>query len=1155
MFSRNKLEAASVRRAVLYRATLGSMLLLGLVAAAALLLPLHPQGRAVADPPAAPAAGLGEPAALPAGDLDQLDAQTESVQAALEQPAATPVEYEDAAFFNEPIGACCLENGCVILLYSDCVAQGGFFAGANTTCADADSNGFADICEHDCNTNGTIDSVDVSSNGNSADIDQDGVPDECCPNRVIYTSMADFNQGYLFNLEHVNVMGDDCLKLKDEVRAWPIVSVANSGRGTLSRININNGNVIGEYHTAPDFMQDNPSRTTGDEFGNVWVTNRDEAGLVAGTPKGSVTRVGLVVGGTRGIKVGNTFVANPVGDYLQGPFSYCTCSDRDGDGLIKTSRGYPHVTGSTDYVPTVLPWPNTAFADSNGGVSTAEDECITAYVRVAGTGTRFLTIDAAGDVWTGGVYNSEFEKVDGPTATVVPLSQFNGVCGGYGGLIDKFNVLWSAGVMRRALPSGPVQCLGICSYGVALDPITNHVWFSCGQDVNEVSSAGTLLNTYNHGGAGSQGLVVDRQNTVWVAHSANSTVNTVGRLTTAGTLVGTVNLDFNPSSVNGRGPTGVAVDSNDKIWATNYSTDNAMRINRNLGVAGQVDLVVDLGAGSTPYNYSDMTGSVLLQAVAPQGNWTVIHNSGVVGNIWKLISWAAMQDPGTSVTVQVRASNNPLPSGPWTVVGNAVPFSGVVGQYLQVQVILKRPPKATAQVKFCELRLCSEPPQCLIVSNVSVKCSTTTPNAYSLCFNLTNNGAFPITHVFLSTDSPVQITPNHIVLGTPLAPTQTTTLAVPCPPGFTLTGVTPGQPFCLYLNAHDANFQGCCTLKYCLSTDLACGPGRCCRPCTLGGGCFNVTGSSQCAALGGTYFAGLSCTPFACPLCAIEWGGGVGVPVDIDFLGRVAYAVDPAERLIIDVVDPTEDDGIRANYGDSASLSLSWEDPESGGAVSTGARLRTRLYGTFGGVPDRLLGEFRVQKAATDFELRSDFYMVGSFDLVTRLEVYNGGMLVHSGVTDIGIVARSAAWPSGLSAGRSDPTYHQPYMSYQFAAPTLITIPGGIGVPPMDATEVRIIADNAAAPVSAVRSLAMTQQYGLPRMIYTVADRAVPLPCRGDCNGDAQLNGADIDAFVECLLGVGASDCGCADIDGTGTINGTDVSLFAADLLAGVGCP
>ncbi len=70
---------------------------------------------------------------------------------------------------------------------------------------------------------------------------------------------------------------------------------------------------------------------------------------------------------------------------------------------------------------------------------------------------------------------------------------------------------------------------------------------------------------------------------------------------------------------------------------------------------------------------------------------------------------------------------------------------------------------------------------------------------------------------------------------------------------------------------------------------------------------------------------------------------------------------------------------------------------------------------------------------------------------------------------------------------------------------------------------------------------------------------SLPLPaqclCPADVNNDQMIDGADIQSFVACALGVG-SNCGCADIaEPLGTIDASDVTAFVAELLSNSGCP
>jgi hypothetical protein len=263
--------------------------------------------------------------------------------------------------------------------------------------------------------------------------------------RFVFTSTEDWLEG---RRSQTIATYDELQLAPGTSEMFPFVNIAASIRGTLIRIDVRTGEVLGEYNTAPANMGHSPSRTTVDLLGNVWVANRFEQS----GDKGSVTRIGVAVGGTRGRKVDQdghdwvkdvstgpwSFVPDPGGQYLQGPFKYSTAVDRDGDGLIRTSRGLGHV----------LDWTNDDgqgnHPDSDGGVETAEDELILNYTRTVGSGTRTVAVDRNNDIWVGGHFDRDHEKISGETGSPVPGTEFNFGAGGYGGLVDGKGVLWSA---------------------------------------------------------------------------------------------------------------------------------------------------------------------------------------------------------------------------------------------------------------------------------------------------------------------------------------------------------------------------------------------------------------------------------------------------------------------------------------------------------------------------------------------------------------------------------------------------------------------------------------------------------------------------------------------------------------------------------------
>ena len=141
-----------------------------------------------------------------------------------------------------------------------------------------------------------------------------------------------------------------------------------SSKGTIVKINTTTGQVIGEYFTSPS----GPRILThdGGSERNVWATNR------AGN---SVVHIGLVENGQ--------------------------CVDRNGNGLIETSTGFNDIRA----------WTNAGGANTNGGVSTAADECIIHYTKVNSFGTRHVSVNKDNDIWVSGTSGRRFDLLDGIT--------------------------------------------------------------------------------------------------------------------------------------------------------------------------------------------------------------------------------------------------------------------------------------------------------------------------------------------------------------------------------------------------------------------------------------------------------------------------------------------------------------------------------------------------------------------------------------------------------------------------------------------------------------------------------------------------------------------------------------------------------------------
>ena len=465
---------------------------------------------------------------------------------------------------------------------------------------------------------------------------------------LTYTTMEDWLSGVSVRVNS-NEPPEGHVKLNESiVTPFSHIWVAASGRGTVVRIDtdvdpttIGDGNtfltateaggtaVMGEYFTSPDGMGRNPSRTTVDANGDVWVGNRNESG----GGMGSAVKVSATASGA-------------------------TTSS----GVFGAATG---ANGTFD----ARTWTNTGSVDTDGGTDTASDPAILQFIRTAGTFNRHLSVNSDNNVWIGGAPgiqsgNQAFQLYDGNTGEAVPSTTGNTTSfdvnrGGYGGLVDGNGVVWSAGLVENSLvrfdpATGIAQGIdnGRQSYGMAADS-NGKVWVSNWDydSIQRFNPDGTLDETFVPAGMNNpRGVAITGDDHVW---TANSFANSVSRLDNDGNLLATVPV--------GSEPTGVAVDSNGKVWVTNRGSNSVMRIDPS---TDSVDLTVDLGPGSSPYNYSDMTGTVLFGTTIASGTWRDVFDSGLGGTTWEQILWnteaQGVIPDGTELLIEARVSEDML---------------------------------------------------------------------------------------------------------------------------------------------------------------------------------------------------------------------------------------------------------------------------------------------------------------------------------------------------------------------------------------------------------------------------------------------------------------------------------------------------------------
>lgn len=470
--------------------------------------------------------------------------------------------------------------------------------------------------------------------------------------------------------ENVSTLtSDDGIRLDDEPAAFRFIWVAASRRGTVIKIDTDTGEILGEYWSAPVYDPEapsvSPSRSVVDGNGNAWIGNRRDSF----EGRGSVVKIGLLENGQ--------------------------CIDRNGDGEIQTSQG----------LGDVLPWTNENDADLAGGVSTAQDECILAYVRTTASGIRHLSVNGDNDVWVSGTSGRDYDLVDGETFEIVRTEEEYG-CGGYGGLMDREGILWSARSLLRWDPDDPlvrenVVCDFGWTYGLGLGP-DDLVWASnFDSSVCRFTREGELDVCHDAndspladgvGLSSARGVAVTDDGDVWVAFTRGSRV---GRFDPEEGLIALIPVGGNP--------TGISIDARGKVWVTNRGSSDAMRIDP---ATDEVDLTVGLGSRgdpdalpfydyAQPYTYSDMTGQLVFEP--PElGTWTVTLRGPTFRTDWEAIRYEADVPSGAEVVVRVSASDAGPTSGA-RVVASGEDLDAVAAS-LVVSVTLRRAPDGSSPV-------------------------------------------------------------------------------------------------------------------------------------------------------------------------------------------------------------------------------------------------------------------------------------------------------------------------------------------------------------------------------------------------------------------------------------------------------------------------
>ncbi len=545
-----------------------------------------------------------------------------------------------------------------------------------------------------------------------------------CPTKT-YDDEADWNDPTA-EFTGVRIDPNDpngCLELLDPndpcaATPYPYAWLANSGEGTVSKVNIYTGDEVARYRTGPPTASGNysylsPSRTTVDANGNCWVANRSTGDQY----QGSVTKILL----------------NP-------PAGKPTSKDTNHNGIIE--------------------------AASNELLDWGDDYAVERHYLVGGHSVpRALAVDHDDYLWVGLYNERRCVKLD-PDADVndhgtsVTFSPKDFPQSPYAAHADRPAVL--ASVDLRNLDTSSNHDLE--PYGMALSPngrlyVSEHEVQGWVAEIDPVSAK--VCQSHHVPDGSPYGITVDHNCIVWMADSVLAYPNQ-GRCIRWDPKGGAGGFSFGTGAA-GRGR-GITPHPNGGIWmacdlvlpypyphankvakfdgsllepvATNYPSVGKLQmadlpVGIGVGADGSIITVGQsnntwskISAGPTPpegteiiinpqkqktgpapYTYSDFTGSIANQS-RQQGFWTVIFDSGVPGQKWGKVTWISDEPDGTSVEVWIRAANAPgdLDNRDYIEVFSGVDFGGVSGRYIQVRVRLSRKRPSAGD--------CNSPPSC-----------------------------------------------------------------------------------------------------------------------------------------------------------------------------------------------------------------------------------------------------------------------------------------------------------------------------------------------------------------------------------------------------------------------------------------------------------
>lgn len=452
-----------------------------------------------------------------------------------------------------------------------------------------------------------------------------------------------------------------------------VIWIANSGEGTVSKVDTTTNEEIGRYRTGPDAYPD-PSRSTVNPHGDVVSVNRSASSA--------------------------TFIMAS------------DCVDQNGDGIVTSSGG----------ADDIYAW--------------GDDDCVMWNLPIAGGGARGAAIEERAELdgtvteyaWVGSWSSANMYEIDVAEGELTGRQASTSPANPYGAAMGPDHTLWvtTSGNNMAKMDTITLEVTvydapqGRSFYGITVDA-DGYVWLSGWNGAQRFDPVTTEYELVAGTGGCGGGIAADVDGNVWTGHGYICNPQGVARIdpeTMEAHVVAT-----------GGDTHGVAVDFDGNVWGINVGGGNAHKIDPE-DESFEVAWTSNAGNGwGYNYTYSDMTGYQLVNATQELATYSVVFtgcDDATEETEWANLTWVADTPAGTSVVFNARtadelpalAAATPVliasqpPDESPVHIGDALDAAGVTpGRYLEIEVRLQSTVRDAASIlrQFAVQHSCGVP--------------------------------------------------------------------------------------------------------------------------------------------------------------------------------------------------------------------------------------------------------------------------------------------------------------------------------------------------------------------------------------------------------------------------------------------------------------